>query len=636
MKINYEWLTTYFDDGVLPSADELAELLIFHAYEVEGVEEVDGATILDVDVLPNRSSDSLAHRGIAREIATLLNVSLKEDPLREECTLTPETEHVTVTLADDASCSLYVAAYMTGVTVGPSPSWLKERLEAIGQKSINNVVDATNYVTFGLGKPTHVFDAQKFDGENIAIGVRTARAGESLTLLGGDTVELNDTMSVIVDAHADTPLAVAGIKGGTPAEVDDTTVDIVIESAIFNPLDTRLTAQALKLRTDASARFENDVPEPLAGIGAQEVVRIILDIAGGELVGYAQTGQVTREPQPVVVEAAHARALLGVDIATDDMESILTRVGCHVARTDDTLTVTPPFERLDLTIPEDCIEEVGRVYGYKNVPSQLLPPLEGGASVNKKFAYTERIRAVLATHGYGEVYLYSLRDAGDIALRNSLASDKDHLRVNLSDGITEALDRNERNAPLLGLYDGVRLFEIGNVFTTEREETRVCVGVRVAGTKKKEARTHELLTVVKDALETELSALLPEPQEETLEFSLDDVVRDASDVAVYDTLPTVGATAYRAPSQYPFMLRDIAVWVPDGVTPEDILDVVTKHDSGLLVRSDLFDEFAKDGRVSYAFHLVFQSYEETLTDERIGSIMEAIEKDMHAQGWEVR
>ncbi|MAZ67554.1 hypothetical protein CL652_02155 [bacterium] len=644
MKVSYEWLQTFFEEGALPNADDLAQTLIFHAYEVEGVEEVNGDQVIDVDVLPNRSSDSLSHRGIAREISTLLNIPLKGDPLRTHVELIPTTDSVRVSLGS-GSCSRYVAAHITGVTVEPSPDWLRKRIEAIGQKPINNVVDATNYILFGLGQPTHVFDAQKFSGEKPHVGTRLAKKGEEITLLGEEeAIKLAEKVTVITDEGSGAAVAVAGVKGGTLAEVDENTTDIIIEAAKFDPIQTRLSAQALKLRTDASTRFENDIPDEMTTFGAEAVAKLVLEIAGGELRGFVSSGEIQKKNKAVKVTSEEVSSLLGVSISSDDIEDVFTRLGFTYIRSGENFAVTAPFERRDIEIPEDLIEEIGRVFGYGKVPAQQLPELKDGANAYKKFAYAEKIRNALTNLGFTEVYLYSLRDKGEVALENSLASDKDHLRASLADGIIESLDKNEKQMPLLGLYDAVRIFEIGNVFTRDGEETRVCIGVRVAGTKKREERTGEQLDAALLSLKKTLGLMTGtfdhkfSASQGYLEFSLDALLDTLADIENYDTFPLAqDGTSYSPSSQYPFVLRDIAVWMPEGTGAHELSEIIRKHAGDLLKRIDLFDDFEKDGRVSYAFHLVFQSMDTTLTDSQVGEIMSAIEMEISGkERWEIR
>jgi len=236
--------------------------------------------------------------------------------------------------------------------------------------------------------------------------------------------------------------------------------------------------------------------------------------------------------------------------------------------------------------------------------------------------------------------LYSLRDSGEVKLRNALASDKNYLRSNLSDGVAESLEKNTRNMPLLGLYDMVQIFEIGKVFTNEKEETHVCVGVNGSGSKKKAERIIARLEEIKKELERVLGVAVSHTSENenTLEFSLDEIIDTLPEVTAYPWGGVVsGDISYIPISTYPFVLRDIAVWVPKDTVIKEIQDIIKKHTGVLLKRLDIFDEFEKDGRVSYAFHLVFQSIEKTLTDEEIGKIMNSIEKEIKSKdGWEVR
>ncbi len=638
MKVSYKWLQTYFEDGALPSVVELEQKLMFHAFEIEGVEKVENDSVIDVDVLPNRAADCLSHRGIAKEISILFNIPINDDPLKKEISLVPTTDKISVSLDKDASCSYYASALIKGVKVAESPKWLKESLEAIGQKSINNVVDATNYVLFGLGQPTHVFDAQKFSGDNPKIGVRLAKEGENIELLGGTKVDLTNTMSVITDANNDTPLAVAGVKGGTVAEVSEQTTDIIIESAKFNAVQTRKTSQALKIRTDASARYENNVASKLAQYGVQAVAELILEIAGGELIGFTQKGELDQNNKTVNVQISKVSKLLGVEINKEQIEDILQRLQFEYKFEGNGFDVKAPFERRDINIPEDVIEEIGRVYGYFNIESKQLDAPEKQPGMNQKFAYSEIIRDTLNKLDFTEVYLYSLRDSGEIKLLNSLASDKDHLRANLKDGIVESLDKNEKQMPLLGLYNALKIFEIGNVFTKDSENTNVCLGVRVLGKKKKKERTLEILNQAKDALETALGCNLPESIGETLEFDLSEIIKDLPKVDNYINTNTVSDdVAYTHISQYPFVLRDIAIWAPSGTKDETLTNIIKEHGGDLVQRVDKFDEFEKDGKVSLAFHTVFQAGDKTLTDKEVNTIMQKVEDIINnTEGFQVR
>src|SRR6185369_9129230 len=282
MKISLNWLQKYFD-APLPDGEKIADAYTFHAFEIDAIE----GDMLDVKVLPNRAADALSHRGLAKELSAILDVPVAKDPLRDPLptwNLGGSTS-LSVEIEDPKKCLRYIGAVVKGVKVGPSPAWLKEALEAVGQRSINNVVDATNFVMLDVGQPLHAFDAKKLDekGGGYAIGVRSAKEGEKITTLTGEEYELTPNIVLITDANADAPIGIAGIKGGKRAEVTSETTDIVVESANFDGTTTRRAAQALKLFTEASQRFQNRPSPELAAYGMRDVLALITEIAGGEV-----------------------------------------------------------------------------------------------------------------------------------------------------------------------------------------------------------------------------------------------------------------------------------------------------------------------------------------------------------------
>src|SRR3989338_92095 len=295
MKISRNWLQTFFN-APLPDARALSDALTFHAFEIESVEN----DVLDVKVTPNRGHDCLSHRGIAKEISAILNIPMKSDLLsadpRGVLSSVPRTPlGLEITIGNLALCARYIAGYIRGVKVGPSPDWLRENLEAIGQKSINNIVDAANFVMFNLGQPLHAFDASKLaskseqstvNSQQFLIHVRNAKKGEKITTLDDKEYALSESMLVIADGNSGKAIGIAGVKGGKTAEVSEATTDIIIESANFDGVSVRKTAQALKLRTDASQRFEQGISPELAGYGMRAVTDLILKVAGGEIIGF--------------------------------------------------------------------------------------------------------------------------------------------------------------------------------------------------------------------------------------------------------------------------------------------------------------------------------------------------------------
>ncbi|MEK7509440.1 MAG: phenylalanine--tRNA ligase subunit beta [Patescibacteria group bacterium] len=619
MKISREWLQTFFSAGgeptsgggkPLPSAQELADALTFHAFEIESAE----GDILDVKVTPNRGHDCLSHRGIAKEISAILNIPLSNDPLRNDgprrSIMEPKTDTVSAQIEDTELCLRYIAGYIKGVEVGPSPEWLVTRLEAMGQKSINNVIDAANFVMFNIGQPLHAFDADKIKGP---ISIRQLKKGDQLNLLkttiqikGGDVAGWNRNIAQLEEKGAlaicdeGGPIALAGIKGGRDTAVTENTTSIILEAANFDGRIIRWASKHFGIRTDSSQRFEQVISPELAAYGMRAAADLIVKLAGGELVGFADAYPKPQAPSHVVLHAAQPSKVLGVEISKETIRDVFSRLDFAFEEKGDEFVVTPPFERLDIKIPEDLIEEIARIIGYEKIPAKELPPFGKKPEVNQNFATAERVREDLIAKGYSEVYTSVFADKGERAVLNKVDSVKPYLRANLTDGLAEALKKNVQNKDLLGLKE-IKLFEIGTVWKEGQEIVVLCLadskGVR----------------------------------EQLLPMSGDTISR-----YTYEDLPVSITERYRSFSRYPSITRDIALWVPLDTKVDEVANVIAKAFGDFAVRLDLFDEFKKDNKTSYAFRLVFQSFEKTLTDDEINAQMEKVYEAVKSKGWTVR
>ncbi|MCA9366616.1 phenylalanine--tRNA ligase subunit beta, partial [Candidatus Kaiserbacteria bacterium] len=531
---------------------------------------------------------------------------------------------IAVHIADSAACPRFTAALIRGIEVKASPAWLQARLAALGQRSINNIVDATNYVMYALGQPLHAYDAGKFpqiEGK-WQFEVRFAREGEVVSLLaeGGKEEDRDVTLTgselLIVDGSSDTPIGLAGVKGGRFAGVDSTTTDIIVEAAHFDPILTRKTARGLGIVIDASKRFENEPSRELPLYAQTEIIKLITDIAGGSCEGIVDIYPEPYAPTVVAVEPTRVNRLLGLSLESSEMVSILERAGITVEEKDRQLLCTGPWERTDLTIAEDFIEEIGRIYGYDHVQS-VVPETVPLTELNVRHYYSEKVRETLIDLGFSEVITSSFRKKDEIQLRNALASDKSYMRSTLRKNIAETLDKNAGFVDLLGAAD-TRVFEIGTVFTKEEgtvsEHVSLCVGVRqkVSGyTPKDDA----LIADVVRALETALGAACDFTIEKGVaELNLSALMSELPAPAAYEPVTVAPEIAYAPFSVYPAVTRDIALWVPAGTTAEEVEAVLNDNAGELRVRTTLFDEFTKDDRISYAFRLVFQSKEKTPTD----------------------
>ena len=623
------------------SNNEIEKAYNLHAFEVEEVEQVLGDTVFDIDVLPNRSSDSLSWRGLAFELGAILNKPLKKDPLLEAHKkrgeiLSQKSDKLSVAVEDKEYCNIYATALIEGVEVQESPDWLKNELEKMGQKSINNIVDATNYVMFMLGQPMHAFDASKLENKDgYKIGVRKAKAGEKFISLDNNEYELDESISVIFDGNSEKReiLGLAGIKGGKNSGVDENTKTIILESARFNPTLARIASQKLKLRTDASKRFENDIPDELPESALVFALEIIKEVAGGNFKGVSVFAGDKRENPKISIDTEQINTLLGLDLQEKEIHSILNRLGFSISGNE----VQAPFWRTDINIWQDVAEEVMRLYGFDNLPSREISKEKINDSILKNYFVSELLREFFIENAFIELTNSSLEDQGELKLKNALASDKSFFRESIAYSLKKALDKNEPNAPLFGIYDSFKVFEIGSVYKNGKEALHVAVAIRPVAKKKREQKTQDALAEIKRKLEERFAVSLPESEGEVLEFDLQEVFADFKAEGDYPKLPVLPNIQFKPFSQFPFVLRDIAVWIPNDKNKTDIEEVIKKHSGDLLKRFDLFDVFEKDEKTSYAYHLVFQSDSKTLTDEEVNEIMKKIERELNSkEGFEVR
>lgn len=629
MLVSYSWLNKYFE-GSLPSPETVAEALTFHAWEIESVDKVGNDTVLDIKVLPDKAMWGLSHRGIAKDISVILNQPLKSDPLLDKVELLPISEQVQISIESE-TCRRFAGALIKGVKVGPSPEWLKIALESIGQRSINNIVDASNYVMFDLGQPSHAFDADMI-GEGIL--VRQASEGENLKALDESeyTFTTGDTLITRLDDKK--PLSIAGIKGGIESGITSSTNDIFIEVANWDPISTRRSAARLKLRSDASSRYENGIVPEMVPYGLKAVVELILSVAGGELIGYGEINRSFTIMKPVSVSLSKINSVLGIALGVDDITEVINRFGWQYKVEGQDFVIIPPFERTDLNIAEDIIEEVGRIYGYQNVVAEVPKPIVQ-SEINQRFYYSEIIREALIEKGFSEVYTSSFRNEDKVKLANAFASDKGYLRGDLKTNLNEVMTKNAAYTDLLGI-EQVKVFEIGTVFLQDGEKLLLSLGVQSpSGYKVKidDPIINEAIKTLAGALQITISEV---PQNGVLEINLGEILPKLPIVKSYRQSGPINSVTYKSFSPYPAIARDIAMWADESVSAGEIEDILNDKAGILRVRTTLFDEFRKNGRVSYAFRLVFQSNERTLTDNEVNSIMEDIYQTLKQRGFEVR
>ncbi len=446
-------------------------------------------TRLELDVTPNRP-DLLSHAGLARDLGAVLGRPVRLPAFLEAGAPRPpravratgaegRTAGVRIAIEDAEGCPRFTAAVLRGVTVRPSPPWLRTRLEAAGVRSINNVVDATNYLLLEVGQPMHAYDLAKVAGP--ALVARRARPGEALVTLDGVRRPLTSQMTVIADERE--PQGVGGVMGGAASEVSAGTTDVLLECAYFSPRRIRATRTALGLSSEASHRFERGVDPEAQPDHLARALELLVAVAGGAVEGTP----VDVCPAPVAATTVFLRDarvahLLGVEVPRTEIERVLVALGCVVSPKGDRLAVQVPPWRPDLTREVDLIEEVARIVGYDRFPDEMRPQRPGVVPDAPSERLADRMRRALVGLGFHEVILSPLgarQDEHAVELLNPLSQEEAFLRTTLMPGLVRRVEHNWRMQ-----QRDIRLFEVGTVFARRdgglpAEETHV--GVVVTG-----------------------------------------------------------------------------------------------------------------------------------------------------------
>jgi len=480
--------------GMLCSADELGlvessdGLLLLNPRTKAGKPVAEVLKIRDViydlDVTPNRP-DLLSHFGLARELAALFDLAAPKIS-RRKLRKRSSTAKVELTVSASERCPQYSARLIEGVRVGPSPDWVQRRLLALGQRPVSNVVDATNLVLLQLGQPLHAFDLERLAGPEIV--VRMAQTGEEIQLLDGASLKLTEDDLVIADAER--PVALAGVMGGKDSEVDASTTRILLESAQFDPSGTRRTARRYGLHTEASHRFERGVDPEQVRAALDVCAELIVELAGGEVTSDPMVVDRRRSKRSVVpLRPARAELLLGRPVNRAEIRRTLRRLGLEAEaakggakskRASETLKFRVPSWRVDLNLEVDLIEEVARIAGYDEIPTQMPSAPSAVRTEAVRRPPEQRARAALAGLGFNEAVSLGFASARDaeilgcpardlVAVKNPLGEETRYLRFSLLSGLLSAAQRNQDALPSM---TDLRLFELGRSFrwTSEARE----------------------------------------------------------------------------------------------------------------------------------------------------------------------
>ena len=470
MKISLNWLRDYIEiDG---SAEQLAEILSDVGFPCEGIEHLDDDAVIDVEVTSNRG-DCLGYIGMARELAAATGNELKIPAFELDESERDVTELCSVEIDEPELCGRYTARVIEGVKVAPSPDWLRKRLEVIGLRSVNNVVDATNYAMMETGQPPHAFDCAKISQGKII--VRRAEAGERLVSIDGTQCDLHPDMLIIADAQG--PVAIAGVMGGLETEVSETTTAILLEDAFFDPVSVRTTSRRLVLPSEASYRFERIVDIERIDWASKRTAQLITKVAGGRI-AKGVVDIYPQKPDKKEVTLRHSRMikLLGIDIPLDRAVEILAALSFEPKAKGDVIMCAVPSWRSDVYREVDLIEEVARVYGYSAVPTERKIKIEV-VPVDARQRLAQRIGAYLNGCGYYETINVSFVENSiatlfveddshqHIAVKDESRKSANLLRRTLIGSLLNVLktNLNAKNVPC-------RIFELADVFMPVPEQ----------------------------------------------------------------------------------------------------------------------------------------------------------------------
>ena len=652
--------------------------------------------VYDMEVTPNRP-DWNSVIGIAREVSALSGQPLSIPGVSDEAlealsdAAEPVEKYVDVRLEEPELCPRYVARVIRGVKVGPSPDWLRETLEKVGLRSINNVVDVTNFVMLETGQPLHAFDYHLLRAAEGAarpvIVVRRAAEGEKFTTLDDEEHVLSSEMQVIADETRAT--ALAGVMGGLNTEIQEETVDVLLESACFKPQNVRATSKKLGLRTDASYRFERGSDVAICDHASRRAARLIVELAGGKLC----KGAVDAWPEPpaekrISLRYERTNALLGVEIAPEMQKAFLASLELTPVEEEtpelaaSRVTVKIPPRRVDLNREADLIEEVGRLYGVDKIPSRLQIGSLGSNPYDKTVDFLSEVRRLLVGLGFHEAQGQTLISKAaaklvcpsPIELRNPLSSDMDVLRPSLLPGLLASTTHNINHGT-----PEVALFEIGRAFIPDGDQCteQLKLALLLTGQRAQpfwsgpERSAKCDLFDLKGALEVFAEQIglkgfvfKRSEKEHSLFVEWGQVMQGKAEMARFGqllpslarkmdmrepvfvaewNLELVEARSNRSSSfkpiiEFPDSRRDIAMLVDSSVTHESVLVVVKKARPQFLEKVELFDIFKgkgiPEGKKSMAYAFTYRHSERTLTEQEVNSdhqkVMGALQQNLHA------
>ncbi len=631
---------------------------------------------IEIDLTPNRG-DCLSIKGLAREVGVLNRMPVLEVTVEPVAPRVDDTFKVTVEAPE--GCPRYLGRVLRNINPDTqSPLWLQEQLRRSGMRSIDPVVDVTNYVMMELGQPMHAFDLAKLNG---SINVRMAKAGESLVLLDGQEVQLTEQTLLITDQSG--PIAMAGIMGGAATGVTNQTKDIFLESAFFTPLTIAGKARSYGLHTDSSHRYERGVDFQLQRTAIERATQLLLDIVGGEPGPVVEQCSEENLPRASAVQLRGRRVaqILSIELETKEIVDILNRLGMQVeTQNEEEWQVATPSYRFDISIEADLIEEIARVYGYNQLPAKMPQISQKRQSKSESEISLQQLRRVLLTRGYYEAITYSfvdpklqsyfLQGKNAISLANPISSDMSDMRTSLWPGLVQALQYNQNRQ-----HSRVRLFESGLVFSQTESGVQQLekLGGIIAGMRDTESWAHASNKVDFFDIKGDLEALLMQGgQFASYQFvSIDrqqgalhpgqsaEIISGGRSIGMVGAMhPSVERALnlngpvflfevevaaiqcakianFEELSKFPEVRRDLAIIVDESVHLSQVNKVIREQAGEYLTDLKLFDLYQGKGigpgRKSFALGLTWQHRSRTLTDEEISQLVSSIIKNLEKE-----
>lgn len=638
--------------------------------------------VMEFDLTPNRA-DALSMIGTAYETAALYNVPMVKPETKSNENNEQTADEISVTIQNEDKVPYYSARVVKNVTIEPSPEWMQMRLIKAGIRPINNVVDISNYVLIEYGQPLHMFDKDQIGSKQI--DVRQAKEGEIITTL--DDQERKLVTSDIVITNGNSPIAIAGVMGGDFSEVTEATTNVVIEGAIFDPVSIRHTSRRLNLRSEASSRFEKGIATEFVDEAVDRACYLLQTYAGGTVTqGRVAEGDLGEFVTPIDISVSKVNQTIGFELAAKDIEAIFVQLGFETTNTDDVLTVMVPSRRKDITIKEDLIEEIARIYGYDEIPS-TLPVFEHvtHGSLTDRQSKSRIVKASLEGAGLNQAINYSLVDkerANHFALQNRdtvallmpMSEAHSTLRQSLIPHLIDAVAYNvaRKNTQ-------VRLYELGRVFFGNGEgelpdEVEYLSGILTgdytvnAWQGKKEEidffiakgivdRVAEKLDIQFEYEAGEINGLHPGRTayvklngkvigfvgELHLQIEKDnDLKRTYVFELNYDELMavSVGYINYQPIPRFPGVSRDIALVINRDIPSAKLVNIIQQNGDDILQEAEVFDvyegEHVAEDEKSIAIRLSYLDTEDTLTDDKVNAVHEAILTALQAEGATIR